>query len=365
MAQNTSFINPTVYTHTNSTTQPDEKHVITTIISIRVALYSVCLVLGLIGNALVIITTCIQKNASRSRFLLAHLALSDVIFCLRLPLQIRLELTDNTWNYGSVFCKLFHCINSMSMLASIGTMTVIALERHRGITKSFVSTVSRAKILYSIAIVWIIAVITYTPLFFIRNAQGDTCREMLLHVHWQQAYSLFLLFMKYILPLSIIAFCYYKIIKVIRNRPITAYDQSQNKSARRRKRDRADNRIVKILIVMVVAFAVLTLPASIWWILYDFGGLDASEKSMEIIEVFGGLVYFQSCVNPIVYFIMDGKFRADVLRLLKCSCFLRLLCPKKIARKYRFDRIDFVGGVSNGPQNASTILPLSIVNKSI
>ena len=90
------------------------------------------------------------------------------------------------------------------------------------------------------------------------------------------------------------------------------------RNSQRRRRDRDDNRIVTVLIVLVLAFAVLTLPAAIWWLMYDFGGFKSSESSMEIIEVFAALVYFHSCINPVVYFVMDRKFRNDVKKMLHC-----------------------------------------------
>ena len=230
-------------------------------------------------------------------------------------MQIILELNSYSWTYGVFYCKIFHGVNSMSMLASIGTMTVIAMERYRGITKPFLAKIKRSKLILSLAIVWLIAVISYTPVFMIRTVHNGRCVESHTNPLLQKSYSVYVVLVKYIFPLIIICYCYWKIAAAIRNRP--KIQETQRSQRKRRARD--DNRIVTMLIVMVVAFAVLTLPATIWWLLHDFGGLDRSGAVLQIAEVFGAFVYLHSCVNPVVYYIMDSKFRSDVIQMLRCK----------------------------------------------
>ncbi|XP_065054293.1 neuropeptide Y receptor type 6-like [Rhopilema esculentum] len=304
----TSSVNGTVIGN-SSTTQS-----LSTISTIRISIYAVSLFFGLAGNSLVIITSILQrKQLSRSRFLIAHLSFTDIIFTLRLPLQFKLELENNWWDYGTAWCKIFHGVNSMSMLASIGTMTVIAVERYRGITKPFLAKIKRSTLIYSLIIVWAIAVLTYSPAFALRQVINNRCQEVHPNVAFSKVYSVLLVVIKYILPLSIIGWCYSKIVHAIRKRPKIGEHIAQQK---RRRQD--DKRIVRLLVVMVIAFAVMTLPASIWWLLYDFELFKSTDSPMQITEILATMVYLHSCVNPIVYFIMDGKFRSDVLDICKC-----------------------------------------------
>ncbi len=339
MDYNSSLLFAASYLATSPTNQPNvssnakfAQAEISAISKIRISIYAVCLFLGIAGNLVVVVTSLRQNKITCCHVLLAHLSVTDLIFCLRLPFQIQLELNGYQWQYGAIACKIFQYINSTAMLASIGTMTVIAVERYRGITKVVLLQLTKAKTYFSIVLVWLISMLAYCPIIYVRNIKDNRCKETWRYKHLQQAFSVVTLFLKYLLPLAIIAYCYWKIARVIRSRPILAFEWNNRKDSQQLRRERSDNRTVRMLIVMVAAFAVLTLPASIWWILYDFQGFESTEAPMEIIEAFAGLVYFHSCVNPFVYLLMDSKFRASVKNLFSFSVSRRIF-----RRNYKVD----------------------------
>lgn len=291
-----------------------EDHTVSTLSIVRIAIYAISLFLGVIGNGVVLtVSIYYRKSLSRSRFLIAHLAITDALFSLRLPIQINLELNGEKWDYGQTFCKIFYSFNSMLMLASIGTMMVIAVERYRGITKPYLAKIKRSSLAISLALVWLVAIITYSPILVFRKEMDGKCKEDHSDMRLIMAYSVFIVTVKYVIPLTVICCCYSRIVSTIKNRP------RLHKMQQQRRRERDDNRIVAVLIVMVMAFAVLTLPSSIWWLLVDFGQYKSSDAPMQIIEVFAACVYFHSWVNPIVLFIMDSKFRRDVRCIIKCQ----------------------------------------------
>lgn len=302
-------------TGTNKTSD-SVHHPLTTLSILRVSLYSVSLFLGIAGNGIVIATSIRQrKTLSRSRFLIAHLATTDALFSLRLPIEIILELNGERWLYGLAFCKIFYSLNSMLMLASIGTMMVIAIERYRGITKPYLAKIKRSTLMVSLALIWLVAIVTYAPILIFRKEKYSKCKEDHSDMRIIRLYSVFVVIIKYAMPLTVICCCYAKIATTIKNRPRIVKRQL----LQRRRRVREDNRIVITLMVMVIAFAVLTLPSSVWWLLVDFGQFKPSDVPMQIIEVFAAIVYFHSWVNPAVLFIMDSKFRHDARRIMNCE----------------------------------------------
>ena len=75
--------------------------------------------------------------------------------------------------------------------------------------------------------------------------------------------------------------------------------------------------MVKILVVIVTLFAVLTLPIHIWYLWYEFSDRwSVKGKGEDVLEIFASLVYLHSAINPIIYSIMDRSFREDVKTIL-------------------------------------------------
>ncbi len=135
-------------------------------------------------------------------------------------------------------------------------------------------------------------------------------------------YTLYQFISSWLAPLIlIIAFHFGMIAKVVTHRKsirkstyrrtATGLQSKEATSAKTRNR-----KMIKILIVIVTLFAVLTLPIHIWYLWYEYS--DRSETAnydLKVVEVFATLVYLHSAVNPIIYSIMDRNFREDVWSL--------------------------------------------------
>ena len=283
---------------------------------LHIAIYIVSLFLGFIGNGLLIITSIFQrKNLSRPRFLIAHLAVTDVLFSLGLTVRIEQEINGKDWHYGLIFCKLFYAFNSMLMLASIGTMMVIAVERYRGIAKPYLAKIKRSTLVISLALVWFVSVVTYIPILLFRREIYGTCVEYHPDIKLTRVYSVVIVVVKYVIPLTVICSCYSRIASAVRNR--LRLRQCLMQQQQQRKRD--GDRIVRVLMVMVMAFALLTLPSTVWWLLVDFGGFKPNDAPMQLIDLFATCLYFHSWVNPIALYIMDTNFRGELRRTIKCQ----------------------------------------------
>ena len=317
---NVSFVNGScisstslpLTTATTSATALNDKQ------KIRIAIYILSIILSWIGNSLVILVSLLNRQSlSPCRILMAHLAVTNLLFSIRLPFQIRLEVNGYVWEWGRFYCKVMHGFNSASLLASIETVTVIAIERYRGISKPYASKWSHKNIIISIFIVWGIALLTYSPYMYYLEIRGIYCSDRYPSLAVQQAYSVIIFIFRYVIPLGIMSYCYFKVGLVIHRRP-TRVSTHQNK-ATEVNRKRETMRIIRILVVIVVAFAILTAPTSVWWLWYDFGGTD-SAVALDLVEVFAAFLYLHSAINPVIYGIMDKKFKQGVRELLS-SCF--------------------------------------------
>ena len=118
----------------------------------------------------------------------------------------------------------------------------------------------------------------------------------------------------YLLPLFIILVVSALILQHInRNKP-TMLDSKKVKSGDRKKQ------ASRLLILVVLIFALLWLPVHIHLLLAYFGTLPESKIYMAISFLWNTLAYFNSCVNPFIYNYASKEFR-DAFR--EVMCFVR------------------------------------------
>lgn len=106
-------------------------------------------------------------------------------------------------------------------------------------------------------------------------------------------------------------------------------DSSTNKSSNTRqeeKRLKRTTKIVKMLVAVVLLYAICLLPNQVVWLWYEFGSADSWPHFNTILTFGSIMVYVNSCVNPILYAGMNDEFRKGFARILKCRC--------KITRTY-------------------------------
>lgn len=285
---------------------------------IRIAIYVLSIVLSWLGNSLVIMVSFMKRRTlSPCRLLMAHLAVTNLLFSFRLPFQIQLELSGYVWEWGVLYCKTMHGFSSASLFVSFETVTVIAIERYRGISRPHARKWTKANILLSIVLVWVIALLTYTPYMYYLDVSGSHCRDRYPSLTVQQTYSIIIFVLRYVFPLAILSYCYCSIGLVVHRRPIRVSTHQSQENENFRKRE--NNRIIRILVVIVFAFAILTAPTSVWWLWYDFGG-SGTAVALDLIEVFAAFLYLHSAINPIIYGIMDKQFKEGVRELVTTIC---------------------------------------------
>ena len=119
-----------------------------------------------------------------------------------------------------MYVWIYLCLYVCSLITHLDPTIVWFGHRYLGITKDFSHrkwTVKR--VMLNLLIVWVISFLIYVPSassLRLRRKYTD-CYE-----YWkkpdQYFHSAFLLLVEYIIPLSVIGFCNYKIIKVIKDR---------------------------------------------------------------------------------------------------------------------------------------------------
>ena len=130
----------------------------------------------------------------------------------------------------------------------------------------------------------------------------------------------------FIIPIAAITFLYMGIVKSLRkSQNHTRKTFSLKEQSRRRKED---GKITMIISYLLISFAVLVSPNRIIWVLYDHDVFKSvSADTLAYIRMAALVPYtIHACINPIIYSLVDKKFRGNPKYI-----FLRVACQRKAA----------------------------------
>lgn len=80
----------------------------------------------------------------------------------------------------------------------------------------------------------------------------------------------------------------------------------------------ARRKVIRLLIAVIVSFAVCVLPYYIRWLWMLWGYMPITEFSVLSIPITFLLLYFQSGLNPILYAFLSENFRKSLREVLSC-----------------------------------------------
>jgi len=139
----------------------------------------------------------------------------------------------------------------------------------------------------------------------------------------------------FILPLLVISFFYYKIVSFLHQQWKQTEGVFTNDKQPAMNRIQGFRRVAKILMAILVAYVVLVLPNRIVWVVLDSVGTSSmSITTYRILKYFGLFPYmFHVAINPIIYSVIDRKFRGEVKEIFKGKRKLRSSTSSTIVLK--------------------------------
>lgn len=287
--------------------------------------YSIICPLGLLGNSLalhVIYSKLTKLNPST--LYSANLAVSDLLFCLSLPLRAVYYALGFHWPLGETLCKFTALLFYVNCYAGVNFMTCLAVDR-------FVAVALRARLLWLrkmrnvkliCLIMWVVVLAQTLPLLTTRitheeNDSRITCMEYPNFEKTIQGLPYILIgavILGYGIPLGTILFCYSALSN--RLRVAAKSNHLTERSGRTRK---ARSVIAGVVLVFVVCFSpyhIDLLQYMIRKLVYEpsCNELHTFQISLHITVC---LMNLNSCLDPFVYFFACNGYKKKVLNLLK------------------------------------------------
>lgn len=295
---------------------------------INQVVYTATFIVGLLGNGLVLIIVVFFRRNRRTvnDFFIVNLAIADLLYLFScLPTTMYMMFADINYD---VYCRLIWPLQTTTVCVSIFTLTSMAVHRRSVILNPFKPELKNRYVFAWIVAVWLLALVMVIPLMLVIKPElagpKQGCHEEWKSAAHRRAYTAGLCVGQYILPLTIIAIEYVRIILDL----VHPGHKDTRRSAASQERRKENLQVIKTLATIVIVFAVCMLPVQLAWMLYDFGGQKGKEIALTIFRFAPTLVYFHSCLNPIVYGTVTKHFRKDVIKIFKC-----ILCCRWLSRR--------------------------------
>ncbi|XP_029017682.2 neuropeptide Y receptor type 2 [Betta splendens] len=296
----------------------------TKLLGVRVVLilaYSTIIFFGVVGNSLVIYVVHAFKNLRTvTNFFIVNLAVADLLVnTLCLPFTLTYTLYGE-WKFGRALCFALPCAQGTAVHVSTVTLTIIALDRHRSIVHHTETKMSKDACAAVIAVTWVVSALLASPLAVFREyGTFDLSPDESIQVcaeKWPggsmngSIYSASMLLIQYGLPLAVISVAYIRIWRKLRRRVARGG---------RSDRDRRRGKTTKMLLTMVVVFAVSWLPFHAFQLAVDTNSAVPDMSDFKLLfTVFHVVAMCSTFVNPILYGWMNSNYRAAFLSVCRC-----------------------------------------------
>ncbi|XP_039972948.1 chemokine-like receptor 1 [Xiphias gladius] len=271
-----------------------------------VVIYSVVLLLGTLGNGLVIyVTGCRMKRTVNSVWFL-NLAVADFLLTAFLIFSIVSFSQEYHWPFGHFMCKLNNFVSVVSMFASIFLLMTISLDRCLSIWVVVWAqnkrTVRKAQLIT--AVIWVTSVVFSIPYAYFRDLILHNGRIHCTYEFRTPKWSLgiFRFFAGFAIPFLVICVSYVAI--------------GVRAGRLHRTRRHRSNRII---LSVVFAFFICWLPFHV----IHFMDINSRSNPGLIVQIGGPLslclAFMNSCLNPILYVFMCDEFQK---KLKQSVCFV-------------------------------------------
>ncbi|KAM6893604.1 putative G-protein coupled receptor 34 [Xenentodon cancila] len=289
-------------------------------------IYSLFFFFGIVGNLFALwVFLYVHKNRNSVRVFLINCVVADLVLLACLPFRVFYHINGNQWDLGPVFCKIVGNLFYMNMYISIALLGLISLDRYlrlRG--KGRAKRGMRIRLWghskpwswVACGVLWSVSLVATVPM--IAMAEDRENSNKCFHYKKRQIakgkayFNLMLVLMFWIVFLMLVV-SYTKIasllMQVSRDKPDLPNAQKFKTTAKKS---------FFVLFLFTVCFG----PYHAFRPVYIISQLSspASCDYMQLVdhtnEVMLLLSAFNSCLDPVMYFLLSGSVRKTALQAL-------------------------------------------------
>ncbi|XP_040003547.1 probable G-protein coupled receptor 34b [Xiphias gladius] len=281
-------------------------------------LYSIIFILGLVGNLVALwVFFCVHSKKNSVRVFLINVAFADLLLVACLPFRILYHSRGNVWNLDPTLCKVVGNLFYMNMYISVTLLGLISVDRYlkiyrrAGMQHRLWSTKWSSALC---AVVWI-ASFALTSVLLMSKSDSHLKRcfhyKELHNAKWKAYINIFVLVVFWLVFISLVV-SYGKIAhRLLR----TSQEKPDLPNAAHYTRTAKKSFFILFLFTvcfvpyhMVRVFYIKTqiTDTSCYW-------KGMADKANEVALLLSAL---NSCLDPVMYFLLSSSVRKEVLRLV-------------------------------------------------
>ena len=293
-----------------------------------VILYSIVICLSLTGNTSVIYILYKKIESKRvTSFMYVNLAVADLLVTfIVMPHQLQSILMATRWFdgvFGVFLAKFITFTFFVALMASVYSLTAIAFDSFFSIVfslREFPRFRSKKVLVPSI---WLFSMFSMSPWLIIIHVSKTTAGHFMIVQKFSQlgdikqavqSYYLYIVAITYVLPLGITSFLYGYICQKLRSHTYPGVSVEQDKA--RLRMNKTKRQIIRMSIVIVVAFALSWLVAQICHVMFAIGyhWTFANFDYFMLVTYWSG--HANSAVNPWLLIYFKRRFRAVFRKMI-------------------------------------------------
>ena len=313
------------------------------------SLYAVSFLFGLVGNALglyIICRKCGMKAATH--LLIGNLACSNLLIAIIvMPMSVFYLYNEHRWHAGTagaVTCKLSQYLFLFPIATSILTILVVSIDRFFAVFHPLKAKVFRRPKIMT-ATIWICSAILMSPTLAIFNVISspdgewfcvsyfgeDSHREDIL----SKVYYSLIFVLLYLLPLFVIAVLYTLICYKLYHRKVPGL--SSRAQAYKQTVEKSKRKVVKMLIMIVVVFALCWFPAHAMHYFITFQSEFYARMPAYLLPLLLWISHTNSAIEPCLYILLSQNFRREFRQVISHCC----LYQKQLRLENRLSRLTY------------------------
>lgn len=317
-------------------------------------LYASIFLLGVSGNTLVVYVVVRNKTMQTiTNIFITNLAVSDILMCLLAVPFTPISYFLKSWMFGEALCHIVPMSLGISVYVSTLTSTAIAVDRYFVIVYPFKPRMKVCVCVIMIVAIWIISISISLPLgIYMKLEFLDVweCKENWPRPQASQFFTVTSLVLQYIVPCSVITYCYAKVSLALRKRARSKIGSGSKYRERDEMEIKRKRRTNKMLIAMVAIFVCCWCPLNTVLLTNEY--MPFSDWYYYTLLFFAAHVIAMSSTiyNPFLYAWMNDNFKKEFKQVLP---FL-----------FRHDQQRHMNGNFTQITNVETQQPSVVLNKS-
>ena len=287
----------------------------------QVAMFSLLIVISLVGNTLVIIVVKLNRTMhSVANYLICNMSVSDLIITF-VPMVWEVvslqHYPGGTWPMGAFMCSFTYMCVYISVACSIYSLTMISFDRFFAVLFPLKQIITKRSLPSLLIAIWITSFAFASPTIYTQRlstvGNNTYCMEV-----WRppfdpeespKNYTIILFVGLYAIPLVIMAGLYSTIAVKLWRRNIPG-NQSRRADSRAVKQKK---KVIKILVCVILIFAICWFPVFYAQFMVYFHPIYTQCPSsfppwLSFFAFF--MQYLGSAINPFIYFAFSHSFRS-------------------------------------------------------